>query len=371
MTVPYSVNNDDVVLPADINQYKKILEGETGYTDTFNLVSTTGTDFTIKLSDAAGARKLIIQDSAGVTVASIDSDGAITGSIDVGTTSLILPKSATPTQTAEGSVGWDTDDDVLTVGTGTATKRLGLTRGAGSNATANNELVYDTTAAALKVWDGSASQITGADTNFTNTRLAFRANRRKLAEWAATSTTSSSIGFGYTSGISATATNITGEPVAQITGSGTFLILNASGGTAVLSPSHSPRMLFRTQLPAASANVTSFQKGFFDTYSATATGAYIRIVTTGNTFFVTRQGASETATDLGVLSRTTVLGFEIESTDAGVTWVCRNQAGTVLATHTTNVPTAATGINFGYAAQIATAGVTHSLVYMLVEGTFA
>lgn len=161
MTVPYSVNDNDEVLPADINQYKKVLEGATGYTDSFALKSTAGTDFVITLGDASGVNKLSIKDSGAVEVASINSDGAIAGSINAATSTLIIPTSATPSQTTEGSVAWDTDDDRFTVGTGAATKVIGLSRGAGSDASATQEMMYDTTLAALKVWDGSASQSIG------------------------------------------------------------------------------------------------------------------------------------------------------------------------------------------------------------------
>lgn len=156
MTLLYSVSDGDVIQAADVNQYKSMLEGASGYTSTYLLASTGGTNFIIRLGDAAGVNKLSIQDSAGVEQFSMNSDGALTGT-SITFSTLYLPVSASPSQTAEGQIVWDTDDDVLTMGTGTATKRLGLTRGAGSDASATAELVYDTTAAELKVWDGSAS----------------------------------------------------------------------------------------------------------------------------------------------------------------------------------------------------------------------
>lgn len=55
-------------------------------------------------------------------------DLAISGdsSIDLGTgtTSLILPAATTPAQTAEGSVVWDSDSDLLTVGDGASRKTM-------------------------------------------------------------------------------------------------------------------------------------------------------------------------------------------------------------------------------------------------------
>lgn len=52
----------------------------------------------------------------------LDSDGnlTITGALSAG--SQTLPVSASPAQTAEGSVVWDSDDDVLTVGDGASRK---------------------------------------------------------------------------------------------------------------------------------------------------------------------------------------------------------------------------------------------------------
>lgn len=157
MPTPDSVATDDIVLAEDVNQYKKFLEGSSTYTATYALVSTASTNFVIKLGDAAAANKLSIQDSAGVEVAYIDSDGNFSGGVSLASGTLVIPTGATPTQTTEGSVKWDSDDDRLTVGTGSATKVVGLSRGAGSSASATQELVYDTTNSLLKVWDGSAS----------------------------------------------------------------------------------------------------------------------------------------------------------------------------------------------------------------------
>ena len=45
-----------------------------------------------------------------------------TGTVTASSASLILPQGTTPAQTVEGSIIWDTDDDLLTVGDGTARK---------------------------------------------------------------------------------------------------------------------------------------------------------------------------------------------------------------------------------------------------------
>lgn len=354
----------------DLNQIIDLLQGTSGFTEAFLLRCATSSDFKVRLSDASGARRFEIQDSAGVAQAYVDSDGNLTilGALSIGG-GLVLPTSTSPSQTTEGSAAWDSDDDLLKIGTGSGTKVIGLSRGAGLSASATQELAYDTTAAQLNVWNGSSS-VSAAASFFDSKRTAFRANRRVIAQWAGTAY-SGGFGFISTTGpATGSATNISGEPIVQATGTGTSRM--RGGGVALLAPTKSPRMLLRIQFPAASANVTFCEVGFFDTpHASTADGAYLRVVTTGNVFFVTQNGASETATDLGALSRTTILGFEIETADAGVTWVCRNQAGTVLATHTTNVPTAATGLDYGFESSIATAGVNHGIVSMTVEATTA
>lgn len=369
----------------DLNQLIDLLEGtSSSYTLAFLLRCLTGSDFTIRLADAAGARSFIIQDSAASQVASIDSDGnlMISGLFTPGT--LKIPVGTTPSQTTEGYAVWDSDDDRLTIGTGAATKVIGLSRGAGSDASATQELMYDTTNTALKVWDGSASKTVGGRAD-DMARQAFRDSRRLVAEYTAqdndTLGTSSNVGLGFFQVVTDTGdkvSTLSGEPyfILGAGASGTVGVFgaftNTSNGLAVLAPNKSPRWLGRIKLPAASANVTAFLAGFFASAGgATANGAYLRVVTTGNTYFVTRQGGSETATDLGALSRTTILGFEIETADAGVTWVCRNQAGTVLATHTTNVPAAATALVYGVHYIWATATIPIGVAYQRVDGTFA
>jgi hypothetical protein len=54
----------------------------------------------------------------------------VTGTIAAAGGAVILPTSATPTQTAEGSIVWDSDDDLLTVGDGVAFKTLACTTAA-------------------------------------------------------------------------------------------------------------------------------------------------------------------------------------------------------------------------------------------------
>ena len=227
---------------------------------------------------------------------------------------------------------------------------------------------------------------------FDGIRTKFRANRRLVAEYSAWGPSTlyadtaavlvshgpAGVGFGQKFLTTDTTTTVGGELIAQfgVGGSATSVGIHSMGGgtnaAAAISPNHSPRMLLRVRLPSASASLSAWLAGFTDSnYAAVnSEGAFLRLATTGNLFFVTDSGGVETVTDLGAYSRTTVVGFEIETADAGVTWVCRSQAGTVLATHTTNVPNAA-AVRYYSIASSTSAAVPHGIAYCRVEGTFA
>jgi len=112
------------------------------------------------------------------------------------------------------------------------------------------------------------------------------------------------------------------------------------------APNKNPRMSIRWFPGLSNANLTQTFAGFWNQATAQFSGVGLRALTTGNLFFVTRQGATETTTDLGARP-TALTSYEIETTNAGVTWTCRNvTTATVVATHTTNVPTAASGLGY-------------------------
>ncbi|MFA7295799.1 MAG: hypothetical protein WC211_01270 [Dehalococcoidia bacterium] len=153
-----------------------------------------------------------------------------------------------------------------------------------------------------------------------------------------------------------------------------------NGGAATLrvvtAPVKNPRHLFRWIPGASNANLTMTMAGFFqvadnNTPSATTNGAYLRANTTGNLFFVTRQGGAETTTDLGARP-TSLTTYEIWTDDGGVTWYCRNNTtGAIVATHTGNVPTAATGVGYGfYGASGSGSLVLFSVGYAQVDAEF-
>lgn len=108
---------------AHLNQFADHLEGVAGNTLAWLLRVAANENFVIMLADAAGVSKFLVKDSAGATVATVDSDGnlTVTGTV-TGSGALILPTSASPAQTADGSVVWDSDDNRLTVGDGASRK---------------------------------------------------------------------------------------------------------------------------------------------------------------------------------------------------------------------------------------------------------
>jgi len=286
-----------------------------------------------------------------------------------------------------------------------ATGDLSMT--AAAIVTTNGDMVYATGANTLvRRAIGSTGQVLtvsggvpawASSSAFDAIQTSFRAGRKLLGEFSAqgttavdgtTSTYGSAIGTGMMLNLTATSFTMVivgNEGYASLPGGGAGYYaaigsLNAGAATqwrTVTAPNKSPRMLLRWIPGTSGANVASTMAGFQSVTdnnqpTNTVNGAYLRANTTGNLFFVTRQGASETTTDLGV--RPTVLtSYEIETTDAGVTWTCRNDTtATVVATHTTNVPTASTGCAYsvmGYQTSTGTpmlAGVN----YMRVEGSF-
>lgn len=189
----------------------------------------------------------------------------------------------------------------------------------------------------------------------------FRNKRRLIAQaaWPVFPGTYSSLtGFGVNPAFSATGISLTDNAAsgtvdpyvsAATTGAtSVFIGSNSHGGSntlAAVRPDESPRMLIRWFPGASNANLTTTLAGFVAaaaSISATMNGAYLRANTTGNLFFVTRQGGSETTTDLGARP-TTPTSYVIWTPDDGVTWYCYNATTrTLVATHTTDVPTATT-----------------------------
>ena len=119
MSLPNPAPGDSVAA-AHIDSIRTHLEGGSGDTAPYKLRQSTG-DFIVVLADNAGASELSIHDSDDVEVAHIDSNGNLTATT-VTFTNLDIPVSASPSQTADGRVVWDSDDDKLTIGDSSSRK---------------------------------------------------------------------------------------------------------------------------------------------------------------------------------------------------------------------------------------------------------
>ncbi len=94
--------------------------------NTFQLAATRGGSAIDLTSTGTGTQSFIVLFSEGKLLMS--NTGATTSSwsnaLSLASGSLVLPQSSSIAPTAEGSVGWDTDDDLLKIGTGAATKTM-------------------------------------------------------------------------------------------------------------------------------------------------------------------------------------------------------------------------------------------------------
>lgn len=114
-----SVTSGNTVQATDVNQFKLHLEGDASSTAPFYLRQSAG-NFTIRLSENAGATKITILDSDGVEVGYINSDGLMA------TNRFITPTSGSPSQTTIGELVYDSTNKRLTVGNGTSRDSVGL-----------------------------------------------------------------------------------------------------------------------------------------------------------------------------------------------------------------------------------------------------
>lgn len=144
------------VLAADHNSLVNLLQGASGETLAFLLRVAASNNFTIVLSDNAGARKFSVKDSDSVEIFSVDSNGNIANSGTYSPTTLVLPQSAAPAPTAEGDIRWDTDDHRIVVGDGATTKTFypGLERATYKYKTADQS-VTDTNLVTITATSGN------------------------------------------------------------------------------------------------------------------------------------------------------------------------------------------------------------------------
>ena len=89
----------------------------------------------LQLGTGAGTKTMVDTDSAQtlsaktltsptINSATVNSSTLTNPTVNAGSGIVVLPQATTPAQTAEGSVVWDTDDDLLTIGTGSGRKTL-------------------------------------------------------------------------------------------------------------------------------------------------------------------------------------------------------------------------------------------------------
>ncbi len=106
-----NVTAGDTANASDLNQYKEALEGTRDFIPTIKAAS--GADITLQLADSAGARKMIVENSAGTDSLVVSSDGTVTPTL------LAITGSASPSNTNAGYVQYNNSKNVLVYGNGT------------------------------------------------------------------------------------------------------------------------------------------------------------------------------------------------------------------------------------------------------------
>ena len=111
------------ILASSFTSIVNHLEGAVGSTAPWHFRQSSG-NFQVTMADAAGATKVRFNDSAGVEQFSVDSDGLLIAAA-LTPTVFTVPLSATPSQTASGSLVYDTAQLLLTVGNGSSRDAVG------------------------------------------------------------------------------------------------------------------------------------------------------------------------------------------------------------------------------------------------------
>lgn len=86
---------------------------------TQNTLQATSAQMLAAVSDETGTGLLVFNNTPTLTTPVINN-----GSLNMASGTVVFPTAATPAQTAEGSVVWDSNDDLLTVGTGAGRKTM-------------------------------------------------------------------------------------------------------------------------------------------------------------------------------------------------------------------------------------------------------
>lgn len=131
------------------------------------IAGATGKDIIFTLTDAAGARKVIIKDSGGVTVVSFDSDGNVTGTKFIGAVEGNVTGNLTAASAAHLTIANAAADKniVLNIGDNAGATKLSITDSDDAEVasiTSNGEIDGSAMIAPLKY---AAAETTGAPTN--------------------------------------------------------------------------------------------------------------------------------------------------------------------------------------------------------------
>jgi len=365
---------------AALNQIINLLRGLDSQTLDFILKSQAASDFVIQLSDNAGVRKLIVKDSDAVEVAALDSNGNLT-------TSGYARLKITDTDGAVNGYMWldDSEDAVKFVdsggvvrtilrsvdnadilGSGAATDGFVLTAdGAGGAAwevvtTIGSGAALDGYVLAADGAGGSAWELFPDPAAPLLGRLTDLMPTRYLVAYFGGGVTASAvapIGIGFRAEVTTGTISAVAKSRSSFDSGGASSQIAIRHGVGI-TPARSPLLAARATPHQTNTNLREWLLGFFASLSATANGAYFRRTTTGNVFAVTRQ-TTETVTDLGALNDATLREWRVYTNDAGVTWLFEIN-GAVVATHTTNVPTASVELTAGSEASSLSGGSASS-----------
>lgn len=332
------------LLASEMNEIVDHLQGASGKTDAWHFRSSSGNNFLITLSDNAGARKFSIRDSDGNEIFSVDSDGALTAT-STSFTNLDIPTSASPSQTAEGRVVWDSDDDVLTIGDGSARKTFGYL---------GTTVALDGGTAAA----GTSNEASRVDHVHPSSTLDISATAQEFVEggvykgFAAlgsptgghTFATGDAVGTGFAVLESSSGAVGNGSSAAQLGGWYFDTSTTGASNAGVIGPraiyTNDNTFVARVSLVQSSANQNAFW-GFQSSSSSFADANNcigFRVTDTGNVFGVCDSGGTETTRDCGFLP-TTEATYRIEIRDSGTVVRFYVNGVQVGADVTTNIPT--------------------------------
>jgi hypothetical protein len=184
--------------------------------------------------------------------------------INAGSGTIVLPGTSSPAQTAEGSIVWDTDDDVLTVGTGTGRKTLADTD---STQTLTNKTLTSPVITGVSPTITLTGDVTGTGTLTNLGSVSF-----------ATTIAANSVALG---------TDTTGNYVATIAGTANQITITGSGSETAAVTLSLPQDIATTSNPTfAGATLDAIRVGITATNEIDTTSGNLVIDSAGGTVTV-------------------------------------------------------------------------------------